>query len=889
MNTLPISLLNVIESIPVALLLVDGNGRIIHASSQAETLFGYTTAELAGSPVEILLPLSFQESHKHIRADDTLPIKSWFDGQDLQFVARHKDGREFAVEMELKPLPWEDEQWLMCTVKQKAIPDYRLTESLEAAQHHLTADLGHWEWDLTTDEVYWSDEMFRICGFAAQIFTPTLEISLLITHSEDRSPTRQAIETAVATVGSYLIEKRIVRPDGEMRYILAKGQVYVNEAKQPQKLITTCQDITEITIARKELQTSEARFQAIWDLSPDAMVISDANGIVVAANPAYCELYGYRFEEIIGQGFEKIFPLDYQESARKQYQAIFHRDQNSTVFESRIQRADGDIRYVETRIAFITENGQRLGMLSNIRDVTKQKLTKGMLRATEKRYQAIAELVTDYAYMGHVEPDGKIVADWVTDSFTKLLGEIPPGADIRPFLRQAVHTEDLPLFLDISKQTLSGQTSEQEFRLMGQDGRYHWLRYHILPIWDEAANRVTRLYGAIQDITDQKDMEIQLRQSQKMEAIGRLAGGIAHDFNNILTAILSYSDLLLLRFPDSNDKEHLYVEQIGQAAQRASDLTRQLLSFSRQQMLKSAVLNLNTIIENISPLLRRLIGEDVEFITRLSDNIGLIEADKSQLEQVLMNLAANARDAMPTGGRFTLETTQIYLDKAINRQFLQVHAGTYIMLAVTDSGSGMDQTTQARIFDPFFTTKDLNKGTGMGMAIVHSIIKQCGGYIWLDSELGKGTTFRIYLPSSPQKVETKMTDLPQTVGNVASKNETILLVEDEALVRDIVRDTLEMEGYYVLEALGEEVIILCQQYTHAIHMMLTDVVMPGQSGPILAQRVLQIRPNIKVLYMSGYTGDKMAQYGSSDADVAFLPKPFNPQRLLQKVRAVLDS
>jgi two-component system, cell cycle sensor histidine kinase and response regulator CckA len=379
----------------------------------------------------------------------------------------------------------------------------------------------------------------------------------------------------------------------------------------------------------------------------------------------------------------------------------------------------------------------------------------------------------------------------------------------------------------------------------------------------------------------------QLRQSQKLEAIGQLAGGVAHDFNNLLTAINGYSALALQRI-DDNHPLRGYLEEIKKAGDRAANLTRQLLAFGRKQILQPLPINLNDVVTDMHKMLRRLIGEDVALNAKLDPALKKIKADPGQIEQVLVNLVVNARDAMPQGGSLTIETGVVELGVEYAGTHLGVLAGQYVMLAVSDTGMGMDETTRARIFEPFFTTKEKGKGTGLGLSTVYGIVKQSGGNIWVYSELGHGTTFKVYLPelTAPnQKTEDATVEAPMLGGS-----ETILLVEDEDVVRRLAREILEQEGYTVLEASrGKEALSLCAAYEHPIQLLLTDVVMPKTSGKEVADRLRALHPETKVLFMSGYTDEAIVHHGVLDANVEFIQKPFTPVALVRKVRRVIDS
>jgi len=405
------------------------------------------------------------------------------------------------------------------------------------------------------------------------------------------------------------------------------------------------------------------------------------------------------------------------------------------------------------------------------------------------------------------------------------------------------------------------------------------------PLFD-ATGAPYGICGISTDITERKKLEEQFRQSQKMEAVGRLAGGIAHDFNNLLTAIIGHSELLLRRI-DDRDPLHMEIQEIKKAGERATSLTRQLLAFSRKQVLQPKVLNLNAVIADMDRMLRRLIEEDIDLVTVTDPALGSVKADPGQIEQVIMNLVVNARDAMPQGGRLLIETANVELDETYARQHVGATPGPYVMLAISDTGSGMDKETQMRLFEPFFTTKEQGKGTGLGLSTVYGIVKQSGGNIWVYSEPGQGTTFKVYLPRIEEPGESPGPGAaPVELSQVF---ETILVVEDDEVVRDLVCQILRDSGYTILEARhGEEALLICEQHAGPIHLMMTDVVMPGMSGPELAERLAPLHPEMKVLYMSGYTDNAIIHHSVVDAGTAFLQKPFTLEILTRKVREVLD-
>jgi two-component system cell cycle sensor histidine kinase/response regulator CckA len=446
-----------------------------------------------------------------------------------------------------------------------------------------------------------------------------------------------------------------------------------------------------------------------------------------------------------------------------------------------------------------------------------------------------------------------------------------------------VHPDDRAQTLEERRKVMTGEpaiTFENRYRC--KDGSYRWLQWNTIPVCEEQL-----MYATARDITERRRMEDQLRQSQKMEAVGRLAGGIAHDFNNLLTVITGYSEFLQAQL-EAKTPHWEVMEQIKTAAGRAASLTKQLLAFSRRQVLQPTVLDLNAVVENMQQMLKRLIGEQITLVTTLSPRIGLVRADPSQLDQVIVNLAVNARDAMPRGGRLVIETANVRFDRAYTAAHVDIQEGAYAMLSVSDTGCGMDPDTQTRIFEPFFTTKEGGKGTGLGLSTVYGIVKQSGGHLAVYSEPGRGSSFKIYLPLLADAAVVAAS--PEESAVVARSGETILLVEDEDSVRRLARVVLEEVGYTVIEVSGcAEALARAEGHRGPIHLLLTDVVVTDGSGGSIAERLAASRREMKVLYMSGHTDDTVVHHGVVEPGAAFLHKPFTTASLTRKVRETIDG
>ena len=511
----------------------------------------------------------------------------------------------------------------------------------------------------------------------------------------------------------------------------------------------------------------------------------------------------------------------------------------------------------------------------------RQRSEKAM-REAQERFISIYQSSKDA--IAYSTLDGLLLE--VNDSFVKLTGCAREELLTKTY-QTLTPTEYRKREAEIVQKIIrTGEPAEYEKEFLRKDGSRVAVSLTVF-IVKGPRGRLGGLAAIIKDITERKSLESQLRQAQKMEAIGQLTGGIAHDFNNLLTVINGYSELTL-QLLKADDPLRSNLEQIKEAGERAASLTRQLLAFSRRQVLEPKVLDLNAVVTNLEKMLTRMIGEDIDLVATLTPGLGRVKADPGQIEQVIMNLAVNARDAMSNGGRLTIETANMELDENFAQRHVVVKPGRYVMLAVSDTGCGMDAETQRRIFEPFFTTKEIGKGTGLGLATVYGIVKQSGGSIWVYSEVGQGTTFKVYLPRVEEEPDAV---LPSAVRETSLKGtETILLIEDDEPLRKLALSILRRGGYTVLAASDRtEALQLCGRHQGPIHLMLADVVMPGMSGREFADKLAQIRPDMKVLLMSGYTDDTITRHGALVEEVAFLQKPFTTYGLLSKVREVLDG
>jgi two-component system cell cycle sensor histidine kinase/response regulator CckA len=641
-------------------------------------------------------------------------------------------------------------------------------------------------------------------------------------------------------------------------------------------------DITERKRAEEELKKSEERCRDLVENAHDIIYSYDLEGNFTSINRAGERILGYTREEALTMNRAQIIAPEYLEKSRRMIARKLAGAEDS-VYELEAITKEGRRVVLEVNTQLVYQAGVPVGVQGIARDITERKRFEEALRR-EKEYTGHVMSAAPTLIVG-IAPDG--TTTFVNPAITRVTGYKPEEIVGQNWWHIHYPGEEYGQVERLLEEFEQGRpVANYEMTLTTKGGGKRTVSWNSVNRLDERGE-IIEIIGIGADVTEHRELEDQLRQSQKLEAVGQLAGGIAHDFNNILTVINGYADLLL-RGIGQDETKRFKVEEIRKAGERAASLTRQLLAFSRKQVLQPKVLQLNTIVADVDKMLRRLIGEDINLLTLSEPTLGQIKADPGQIEQVLLNLAVNARDAMPQGGKLTIETDNVYLDNLYARKHVSIQPGRYVMLAVSDTGCGMNAETQARMFDPFFTTKEQGKGTGLGLSTVYGIVKQSGGNIWVYSEVGKGTTFKIYLPRVDEAVESEEArDLP---AELSQGRETVLLAEDEDQVRRITRMVLEINGYRVLEARsGDEALSIYKQHQGEIDLLMTDVVMPQMSGRELAQSLERLHPGIKVLYMSGYTDDAIVRHGLLDQEIVFLQKPFTPEGLTRKVREVLDA
>jgi PAS domain S-box-containing protein len=582
--------------------------------------------------------------------------------------------------------------------------------------------------------------------------------------------------------------------------------------------------------------------------------------------------------------FSRVHPNDREAVARAVARAVNQHAEYSITH--RIILPNGEIRYVHERAKVFVDaqSGRTLKIVGTVHDITESQRAESQLRESEERYRLLADNATDM--ISRQNTLGAFL--YVSPACRHLLGYEPEdliGRDIYSFQ----HPDDIVTTRQANQALIEKEDIRSTtYRLRRRDGTYIWVETTARGLHDSNDGEVNELICITRDITERRSLESQLQQVQKMDAIGQLAGGVAHDFNNLLTVISGYVGVILAKLP-AGDPLRDFVGEINKAAERAAALTRQLLAFSRRALLEPKILDLNSLITDSEKMIRRLVGEDIELTTLFASNLWPVKVDRAQMDQVILNLIVNARDAMPQGGKLTIETSNVMLDDNYARTRADAKPGPFVMLTATDTGCGMSRDVQDHIFEPFFTTKGMGKGTGLGLATVYGIIKQSGGHIGVYSEVGLGTTFKIYLPSAGEKAALPKASNPGPKSLIHGRG-TILLVEDEEAVRMFAEHVLTEAGYRVVTAAdGEEALHLAEKLLDQINLVLTDVVMPRMSGRQLVEAVHKLRPNLKVLYMSGYTDDAVLRHGVLTAEAAFLQKPFSGGVLSQKVNEVMNG
>jgi two-component system, cell cycle sensor histidine kinase and response regulator CckA len=887
-----------------AIFVLDTSGRVQSWNPGAARLLGYSESEIIGQPATLFFTPEDIESGVQQR-DMSKAVKSGR-GKDDRWHVR-KDGTRFWSTGTITPL-WDEEKnlcgfaMIMRDRTSQKLSEAAAKDALDFAQGVVTTVreallvLGD---DLRVKTANrWFYKTFRTSAAETegrliyQLGNGQWDIPRLRTLLEEILPENASFDDFEVEHDFGAIGRKVM---------LLNARRLSKAGNQTELILLAVEDITGRRRAEEVRREIETRFTSLVKNSKDHAILTvNLDGIITSWNLEAEHMLGYSEAEILGRQFSLIFtPEDLQKGVpeyelRRASEAGWADDERWHV------RKNGEWFWALGIVTPTVDGaGKQTGFSKILRDMTERKQAeKELRRATEEASTEVAgqrdallarlELHIERMPLAYVLFDAEMrIIDWnpcaeriFGYAKEEMLGKQPPYEDFVPrsFWTQAEEIRKRIQIGDMDAHSINENLTK--------DGRAITCQWFNTPLLRDDGKFIGYL-GLAEDMTQRLVLEDQFRRAQKMEAFGQLAGGVAHDFNNLLTIINGYSELIQAQLPADNGMRGM-VREIGHAGRRAASLTRQLLAFSRRQVLEPKVLDLNAIVTDMAKMLQRLIGEDVDQHTVLAPGLGRVKADPGQIEQVLINLVVNARDAMLQGGMLTIQTANVVLDETYTKRRAGVRPGRHALLAVSDTGIGMDAATQARLFEPFFTTKEAGKGTGLGLSTVFGIVKQSEGHISVYSEPGHGSTFKVYLPAVEENVPSAASEPVATPSYQGT--ETILLAEDELGLRSLTRHILRMHGYKVLEASqGEKALRVAEEYDGTIHLLVTDVVMPVLSGRQLAERLGVVRPNVKVLYLSGYMDDAVVRHGVLQAEMAFLQKPFTPDSLAAKVREVLDK
>jgi two-component system, cell cycle sensor histidine kinase and response regulator CckA len=909
-----------------AIFLLDIAGRIREVNRRAEASTGLKSADLAGKPLASVVPAFAPESGK--RLFQQLVADGNLDLENVQLQRR--GGGQTVVDLSASVVEVADEKVVLVIAHDVGRRNEReaVLRASEERFRQLAENIHQifWMVDASGGQLlYVSPAYETIWGRTCQSLYDDPSSFLNDIHPKDKKRVSAAYRKNLEDGAEFEAEYRVVRDDGSIRWVWDRGFPVRDEQGAVVRHVGITEDITERKRAeqRQRVQSATTRIlaeaasieaaapqflQAVgeaveWDIGElwfadaanNGLTLSfqwhsptiSINGFATASRQAVIAR-GVGVEGCIWADAEAVWIADLARHANFQRAAIAAQVGLHMVCGVPIRLG----RSILGIIIFLNRHSRPpdeflLGTLmtigSQLGQFIERKRAHEALRASEERFRLFVNGVKDFALF-MLDPVGNVMT-W-NDGAQRIKGwrgDEVLGKHFSIFFPQEDRDAGKPDMI-LRTATAGGQHEDEGWRVR-KDGSRFLAHVVITPLYNQLGEHLG-FAKVVKDETQRHQLEEQLRQAQKMEAIGQLAGGVAHDFNNILTVISGYSELALANLPPE-DGSRCMIQEVAKAGARAALLTRQLLAFSRKQVLEPKVVDLNAIVGDADKMLRRLIGEDISVTTVLAPNLHLVKVDPGQIEQVIMNLVVNARDAMPRGGRLTIETGNIVLDETYAQTHLDVKAGRYVMLAVSDTGFGMNDDTKERIFEPFFTTKEPGKGTGLGMSMVYGIVKQSGGSIYVYSELDRGTSVKVYLPAVKEKLSSGKSN--PNLRPAPNGTETILLVEDEPMVRAMTRIALEMYGYKVLEAShGLEAVRVCTERKTPIQLLVSDVIMPGMSGRQVVETLRPRFPAMKVLYLSGYTDDAVVRHGVLEADAAFLQKPFTPVTLANKVREVLD-
>jgi|GEM_PF-753997 len=736
--------------------------------------------------------------------------------------------------------------------------------------------IGDWEWRADEDFVRWSDEMYRIFNVEPGTVISRKKADEIFPENE-RERVLGLTQKAIDTGAPQSVESKILRDNGEIGYIYGKGKAIRDEQGKLTRIIGFYQDITERKLYEEELKKSEARYRLLIENMQEGVVIVDNDDVIQYINKSCCDIFGYSPEFLTGKTGNEY--LNFAEDRKLIQEKNLSRQQGmSDEYEVRGTRQDGSLIWLKiSGTPLRDESGTVFGSMGIMTDITEKK------RAEREKFRLLNLLDSSLNEI-YMFDDQQFRISYANQGALRNTGyslEELKGLNLfmiaREFSEYSFRNRIQPLQSGVRDNLVFETTHTRK------DGRSYPVEAHLQLYRQEEGDL---FLAVVNDITESRSLQEQLLASQKMEAIGRLAGGIAHDFNNLLTVILGYGEELLDNLPD-DDPARFEAEEIVKAGQRASSLTHQLLAFSRRQVIQPRILDINSLLTNLGAMLHRLIGEHIEIETKLQPELWEIKADPGQIEQVIINMVVNSRDAMPNGGKLSIETSAATISDISLGQFIDAEPGNYVIIKINDCGEGIPKDILDRIFEPFFSTKDKSKGLGLGLSTAYGIVKQSGGFVTVESELGKGTCFRIYLPATREKPSARMT---ASVGNdLLGNGEKIMIVEDEVSLLQLFAKIVGNLGYNVTVcANGTEALELIHSGYHP-DLVITDIIMPVLNGKELADRITILNPKQKLLYMSGFTDDVLAEHGVASQGIPFLQKPFTARGIAVKIKQLLEN
>ncbi|MBD3226452.1 MAG: PAS domain S-box protein [Caldithrix sp.] len=855
----------------------DRNRRVIYWNPASEKTYGYSKQEALGKKLEdLIIPQAMQQTvvngierwlHEGIPVPPEEMLLKHKDGSDVPVYSSHvmitnTSGQKeiFCIDVDMSAIQQAEQQLADSEAKYRTLVEQSLQGMIIAQNNPLRITFA-------------SKPMEAIGGYSVEeleTFTPEQLTELI--HPEDRAEFLRNFERRLNGQDfSPIQEYRIIHKSGRSRWFeLYSTKIDLQDGPAIQ---ATFVDITRRKEAENALHESEERYRTLVEDSPLAIVVH-GKGKILYINPAALKLIGARSaEDLLGQSVMDFVHSDYRDLAKERVHKIYNNETDAPPMEEKFVRLDGQAIDVEVTGRIIQYQGQPASQII-IQDITNRK-------ETEQRYHHLIKYSGDAIYLLYNRR-----FEVINDKFTELFGMTLEDVSRADFdFMQLVAPKSRPMVEERIKKQRQKQNLDPKYEFTALNAKGEEIEVEAAVTYIQYKEGIAT-QGIIRDVTERKRLEARLRQAQKMEAVGQLAGGVAHDFNNLLTIINGYCDLLALKALPHEIKNPL--NQIQNAGQRATRLTGQLLAFSRKQIMQPEFINLNELIANHLKMLGRLLGEDIEIATLLEPDLETIYADPGQVEQILMNITINARDAMPSGGKLTIKTEQVMFETDHPSDRPEIKSGQYVLLCIADNGIGMDEATSKRIFEPFFTTKSRDKGTGLGLATVYGIVKQNDGYIYVNSAPQKGTKVDIFIPAG--QVQDNPKPRKKEKATALQGRETILLAEDDAGVRDFTQSILNNYGYTVLSAAnGEEALRLYDQHGDKIDLLLTDVVMPLMNGKELADRLLQKNKTLKILFFSGYTNGAVPEEDLLQQGHGFIQKPYSHGQLAKKIRRILDE